>query len=142
MLKIMMSEIHVASVLVAPLIGIVLGFIWYGPLFGKQWMSLVNLNEEKIKESNMVRTFGIMTANALIISFIIAIILNIVQQTLDAPISIFESLLIADLIWLMYGAAGLTNAVFAQSSLKLWLLESAYWLLTIMSIAIVHTIWT
>jgi MFS family permease len=63
------SAINWLAVIAAVLVGFPIGFLWYGPLFGKQWMASVGLDEEKIEEnSNMVKVFGV----TLVFEFIMA----------------------------------------------------------------------
>ena len=45
---------EIIAILVASLIGFAVGFVWCGPLFGKVWMT-----EEKVKEGNMAKIFGL-----------------------------------------------------------------------------------
>lgn len=44
---------------VAALIPMVVGSIWYGPLFGKKWMNINNFTEEYLKEGNMAVIMGV-----------------------------------------------------------------------------------
>ncbi|MEX0722209.1 MAG: DUF1761 domain-containing protein [Balneolaceae bacterium] len=53
------SAINWLAVLAATLVGFVIGFLWYGPLFGKKWMASVGISEEDVQQSNMVKTFGL-----------------------------------------------------------------------------------
>lgn len=50
----------IVILLLAALIPLVLGFIWYNPnVFGKAWMNASGLTEEKMKGGNMVKIFGL-----------------------------------------------------------------------------------
>jgi len=46
-------------IFVAALIPFVLGALWYGPLFGTQWMKLNGFTEEYLKKGNMAVIFGV-----------------------------------------------------------------------------------
>ena len=46
---IMSVSINYLAVLVAGFIPMILGSIWYGPLFGKKWIELMGLTEEELK---------------------------------------------------------------------------------------------
>lgn len=54
------------------LIPMVVGFVWYGPLFGKAWMNQMGFTEESLKDTNMVVT--------LIICYIMSLILSVFLQ--------------------------------------------------------------
>ncbi|MYI84759.1 MAG: DUF1761 domain-containing protein, partial [Rhodothermaceae bacterium] len=43
-----MPENWIAFV-IAIFLPMIIGSLWYGPLFGKMWMRMMNLTEEKIK---------------------------------------------------------------------------------------------
>ncbi|HEY9481212.1 MAG TPA: DUF1761 domain-containing protein [Candidatus Paceibacterota bacterium] len=53
---------------------VVLGFIWYGPLFGKKWMALtgIQMPAEKPPFSTMVKPIVISLVGALFASFILS----------------------------------------------------------------------
>jgi hypothetical protein len=46
------------AVVAASLVGFAIGFIWYGPLFGKPWMASVGMTEEDAQKGNMAKIFG------------------------------------------------------------------------------------
>ncbi len=46
----MMPEINYYAILACGVASMVLGFIWYGPLFGKKWMKLMNLGVQTPEE--------------------------------------------------------------------------------------------
>ena len=55
----MESEINWLAVIAASLVGFVVGFLWYGPVFGKAGMAESGMTEEKAKEGNMGKIFGL-----------------------------------------------------------------------------------
>jgi len=53
-------QLHFWLILVAGLIPLATGFIWYNPkVFGNAWMKSAGLNEEKLKGANMPMIFGL-----------------------------------------------------------------------------------
>jgi hypothetical protein len=50
---------------------LVVGSIYYGPLFGKMWQKEVGMSDEELKSGNMLKIFGL----SLIFAFFIAITL-------------------------------------------------------------------
>ncbi len=66
-------EINIYAILVAALIPIILGFVWYNPkTFGNAWMREAEMTEEKIKGGNMPVIF--------IVSFILSFLLSFFIQ--------------------------------------------------------------
>lgn len=45
-----MIEVNLLAVLVCGVIAMVLGFIWYGPLFGKKWMQIMHASPKDLEE--------------------------------------------------------------------------------------------
>lgn len=46
-------------VLATGLVPLIMGFLWYGPLFGKAWMKAADMDQEKMKGANMAVIFGL-----------------------------------------------------------------------------------
>ena len=67
-----MSAINFLAVLVAALVGFVVGFPWYGPVFGKAWMAETGITEEQAAKGNMPLIFGCSFVFQLIMSFCLA----------------------------------------------------------------------
>ncbi len=58
------------AILLAGLVPMVLGYIWYHPkVFGSAWMKSLGLTEESVKEGNMAVIFGVSTLISLIIAW-------------------------------------------------------------------------
>jgi hypothetical protein len=53
----------------AALVPMIIGFVWYGPLFGKAWMNQMGFTEESLKDTNMVKTLLICYVLSLLIAF-------------------------------------------------------------------------
>ena len=67
-----LTNINWLSVLAATLSAFLLGGVWYGPLFGKLWMTEFNFTEEDLKQRNAAKTFGL----AILLAFIAAWVLE------------------------------------------------------------------
>jgi hypothetical protein len=59
------------AVLVASLVTLLVGFVWYNPkVFGTIWMNETGMTEEKAKQSNMLKIFGLTIFYSLMLAFI------------------------------------------------------------------------
>ena len=68
-------EINFLAILVAAVVPMVLGFVWYNPKFlGTVWAREAEMTEEKMKSGNMLAIF--------VLSFILSILLAFFVQTL------------------------------------------------------------
>ena len=73
-----MEFFNIYAILVAAVVTIPIGFVWYGLLFDKVWMAETGMTEEKIKGSNMFMIYGL----SLFFAFMIAIVIqsNVIHQ--------------------------------------------------------------
>ena len=66
-------ELNILAIVVASIVPMVVGFIWYNPkVFGTAWMKASGMTEEKIKSGNMAVIFGV----SLLLSFLLAFSVN------------------------------------------------------------------
>lgn len=108
------------AILVASVAAFLFGWLWYGPLFGKQWMRLAQVRAKEIK----------FEAGPMLIAFVSTIVL----------VSVFSIILgltgrsgwvngvgLGLLFWLGFSAtASLGMVLWEKKSWKLWLLNNAY----------------
>ncbi|MCA0348736.1 MAG: DUF1761 domain-containing protein [Flavobacterium sp.] len=66
-------EMNFLAILVAALSTLIVGFVWYGPLFGKVWMKENGFSEEEMKKGNMLKIFGL----TIIFSLLFAMIMQV-----------------------------------------------------------------
>ncbi len=67
--------INYYAVIAAAVSNMVLGFLWYGPLFGKKWMALSGRTAESLeadKQKGMALTYVIQILGALLMSYVLA----------------------------------------------------------------------
>ncbi len=59
--------INYLAILLCGVASMVLGYLWYGPLFGKPWMKMVGMTKEKMAaaKDSMPKTYGIMFVSSL-----------------------------------------------------------------------------
>ena len=69
-----MHEVNLLAVLVAGIVPMIVGVLWYGPLFGKRWLQLVETTAEEIQEKgiNPLKTYGVSFLLALVTASILA----------------------------------------------------------------------
>ena len=69
-----MHEVNLLAVLVAGIVPMIVGVLWYGPLFGKRWLQLMETTAEEIQEKgiNPLKTYGVSFLLALVTAFILA----------------------------------------------------------------------
>lgn len=71
-----MDAINWLAVLVATVSMFALGALWYGPLFGKAWMRASGITEERAREANMAKTFGLSFVLTFLAAFALAMFIG------------------------------------------------------------------
>ena len=68
--------INYVAVLVAAVAAIVLGYLWFGPLFGKHWMKLAGLNKpssmDAAAKQAMMKSYALMSLGSLVMAYVLA----------------------------------------------------------------------
>lgn len=75
-----MPEINVLAIIVAALVPSIMGAIYYGPLFEKQWLDSLGKTKEEMVPSNMAVTYGLALVMALIASLNIKMLIELVHK--------------------------------------------------------------
>ena len=116
-----MQEINWVAIIAAGISSMVVGFIWYGPLFGKMWMHLTGKKEMGDKK-DMPKTYGILFAASLVAAYVLSVL---------GP-----SLGTAFWIWLGFQATLLLNSVlFEGKSWNLYFLNAGHQLVSLLAMS-------
>ena len=68
-----MHDVNLFAVLVAGIVPMIVGMLWYGPLFGKRWLALMEMSAEEVQEGfNPLKTYGVSLLLAMITAYILA----------------------------------------------------------------------
>ena len=68
-----MHEVNLFAVLVAGIVPMVIGALWYGPLFGKRWLAMMEMTAEEVQEGfNPVKNYGVTLLLSLLTAYILA----------------------------------------------------------------------
>lgn len=118
---------------------LIIGAIYYGPLFGRTWMQSLGLTEEKLKEANPVLIYGV----ALFFSFLLSMFINFNIELTHKEVGDACELVYGSFHTFKHGAlhgffVGLfaampvlvTNSLFQRNSWKNITINAGYWLLT------------
>ncbi len=117
------SQINVWAVIVAALASFVVGWLWYGPLFGKLWMELNGFTPEMLREKKGLPMPFIMIMNyvaTVLAAFSIAMFIG---AEADASFGIFAGLMIA-IFWI--GTSRLNDVLYERQPFKLYLINLGY----------------
>jgi hypothetical protein len=119
------ADVNYLAVLVAGIAVQPLGFLWYGPLFGRPWRALKGVDPSKPEDAsaNPGPALAIGFVVALVEFWVLAAVFDWVGVT-DLP----NALSISALMWLGFVAPIVAmGIVFSdRTSFKLWLIDAGY----------------
>jgi hypothetical protein len=127
-----MPSVNLLGVLVAAVASMVVGFLWYGPLFGKTWMKLSGMKEMGDK-SQAMRNYGLTFVGSLIMAYVLGAFLSMTQTVV-----LTGALTMAFWAWLGFQATILVGTVLWEGkSWNLYALNAVYWLVNLLVMAAV-----
>lgn len=107
--------VNIIAVLLSTVGFMLVGMVWYGPLFGKRWMALNGFTEESMKDVNMGLTLAKGVVNSLIASFGIGTLIHLTGQS-----GLMATLHIAIMVWFFFAATTeMLNHIWERQSLEL-----------------------
>lgn len=139
--------INYLAVLVCGIASMALGFIWYGPLFGKVWMSLSGISPERIEAAksgqggSMAKLYALSFAGSLVMAYVLAHSLVFASAYLNVT-GISAGLQAGFWSWLGFIApVTLGSVLWDGKPWKLWLLNNAYQLLLLLIMGTILAVW-
>ena len=133
-------QVNYLGVLVSALASFVLGWIWYGPLFGKIWMkeSVITKEQiEKAKKKGMTGQFITSFISSVVMAFILA---HFVQYGEIA--NYVEAIQLAFYLWIGFIATVMIGSVLWENkSIKVYLINSVYYLVSLSIMTIILMMW-
>jgi hypothetical protein len=139
-----MVPINYWAVLVSAIAAMGLGYLWYGPIFGTQWISLMGWSKAEM-ESKMKAGVGpqylLQAAGALVMAYVLA------HYVIFAGSYLHQSGIVAGIeggIWSWLGFAApvsLGSVLWDGKSWKLWGINAGYFLVTLIVMGIILGWW-
>jgi len=123
-MDIQITSINLLAVLVAGIVTFMIGGAWY-TAFAKAWQRAQGYSEERVKElqdqSSPAKIFGTMVLCYLVISLIMAIIVQVAAiNTIQAGATL------GLLVWVLVSCVGLTSHVSRDVALPGYLIDTGY----------------
>jgi len=126
------------AVVVAWLINVVIGALWYSPAgFGKRWEKHTGIDIMKIPEKEATKTIGFVALSAVFQAVALAVVINSLNATTAT-----NGLLIGLVLWLGFTAATTVGVtLYSLRSWKFWWLNSSYFLVVMAINSVILAIW-
>lgn len=114
------TDVNWLAVLVGTVVNMVVGFLWYGPLFGELWMQMIGKTADEIEADNSMYVISLLSA--LISAYVLALIVGASGVT-----GLMGGALIGVLVWVGIGATGtLVYTTFEGPPRNVWFLHASY----------------
>ena len=121
-----MMGVNLLAVIVCAVLSMVIGSLWYGPLFGKKWMKLLSYTKEEIEKGKkeMPKTYGMMFVGSIVTSFVLAVVISMAPEP-----SVMTGITGAFWLWLGFIVAPkLSEVLFEKKAWELFYIECGYYL--------------
>lgn len=136
-----MVEVNWIAIIISVIITMIIGAIWYGPLFGKKWMGMLGYTKEKMesmkKNTNMPLNYGIQAVGSLVMAYVLSQILGFADAA-----TVNDGFIIAFWVWAGFVAPVMLGKVLWEGkSWSLYALDVAYYLVILLAISAVLVMW-
>jgi hypothetical protein len=132
-----METINYWAVIGAAVINMIIGSLWYGPVFGKAWKRLMGFSDEATKSMSMtpLKAMILGTVSALVMAFVFAHIH--IHSDIIPTQGIMTGIHTALWLWLGFVAPlTLGSVLWEGKSWKLWTLNAGYYFVALLVIGI------
>lgn len=142
-----MDSVNYLAVLVAAIAAFVLGGLWYGPVFGKQWMALMGMTKEKMeaeKSKGVAKSYILMFIGSLVMAYILSYVVMAMAPYLAAmgTIGALAGLEIGICMWLGFVAPVTMGSVLWEGRpWKLWFLNAGYYVVSLAVMGAILAVW-
>ncbi len=145
-----MIPINYFAVIACAVVAMILGMLWYGPLFGKQWMSMMGMNMGGGDGKNgMAWRYIVAFIGALLMAFVLANFIALVNNSFGCSdcFNIVSQTLIVDMLatftlWLGFIAPVTIGMVLWEGKpWKVWYIVAGYNLVLLALMGIILSLW-
>ncbi len=137
------SGLNFLAIFVAALAAFMIGFLWHGPLFGKQWIQMMNIPQSEV-DAMKAKGMGPMVPRmlgALAQQFVIATVIALFARGLGA-VGATSAVLLAVVIWFGFIATVLLNTVLWENrKMNLYLFSITYHLVSLVAVTLIVVLW-
>lgn len=133
--------------IVSVIVAMVVGYLWYGPLFGKEWTGLMGWTPEKMAtmresgKNTMMRNYAFMAIGLLIMAFVMSHAIRFASAYMNVS-GISAGLQAGFWNWIGFIAPVTLGAVLWEGKpWKLWFLTAGYYLVTLLLMGVILGMW-
>lgn len=137
-----MESPNLLAVLAGAVSAMIIGALWYGPLFGSLWMRLIGTTEEAIRETmNPLKTYGLTFVAFLVVAYVLGHIV-LAFEAAFAMQGVSAGLQAGFWCWLGFVLAiGWQAVAYEDKPLALYAINMGYNLLCLLAIGAILGLW-
>jgi hypothetical protein len=142
-----MVPVNYLAVFASMVVMMVLGSLWYGPLFGKPWIALMGIDPQKASNMQaqgmgaMWKSYALMALGALAMSFVLAHLIIFANAYLGTS-GVSGGLQGGFWSWLGFVVpVSLGTVLWEGKSWKLWCINAGYYLVGLLLIGVLLAVW-
>ena len=132
------------AILLAAIVNMVLGALWFGPLFGKSWAKHGGMGQhemEKAKEKGMTKNYALMFGGSLLMAYVLAQTLIFANAYLNTS-GLSSGLMIGFMSWVGFIVPVTIGVVLWNGkSWMYWLITYAYNLVGLLLMGAILALW-
>lgn len=136
----MTFTVNYVALLVAGIAAFVIGFLWHGPLFGKQWMRLSKMTDadmQAAKAEGMAMQMIVAFIQQLVIAYVLAMFVSFFNV-----MDVMSALKMTFWIWLGFLAMPMLNGVlWERKSMNLYLFNVVYQFVVLFVMTMILAFW-
>ena len=133
-------DVNYLAVLAAAIASMIVGFIWYGPLFGKMWMQSMKMDNKKMQEAKkkgMGKTYILAFLTTLIMSYVLAHFVDYVEAK-----TVMDGIILGFWLWIGFLATTQIGSVLWEGKpVKLYLINTLHYLVALAVMAAILAVW-
>ena len=136
--------VNYVAVVIAAVVNMIVGFVWFGPLFGKKWVSLMKFSPqhmEDAKKKGMNKLYVIAFIGSLLMAYVLEHVL-VFASAYTHTTGISAGMMVGFWNWLGFVVPVLLATVLWEGkSWKLWVLNAAYYLVALLIMGSILAYW-
>ena len=140
----MQVPINYLTVLFAAIASMIIGGLWYGPIFGKKWIALMGWTPEQVeagKKKGMGKNYALMFLGSLLMSFVLAHSFIFASSYLNME-GAAAGIMVGVWSWIgLIVPVTMSSVLWEGKSWRLWVLNNGYYLVTLSVMGILFAVW-
>ncbi len=132
-------DVNYLAVLVAAVLAFAIGWLWYGPVFGKQWMAMMGYTKESINAMKMKPMTAMILGfiSNLVMAYTVAIFASVWMYS-----GLYGAFKLAFWVWFGFLATvTLGSVLWENRSWNLYLFNVAYHFVAVLAMSLVIFMW-